>query len=274
MKRVSIALSLGAVLIAPALAQNDPGLQESRPLLASPLTANIGLFSSYRFRGLDQTDGRPALQGGFDYAHASGFYVGNWNSNVQAGAGYPGSSLEMDFYGGYRKNFGDFGVDAGFLYYAYPGTDSAPGRVGAPTNNRNGKVATGRVDNKEIYLAASWKTISLKYSHALGDYFSTPDTKNSSYLDLTATHDLGEGWGLIGHLGHLHFRNMDGAGYSDWKLGVTKDVSGWLFAASYIATNAKGDCGKGEFYCFSNSGATAARNAGRTTAVVSVSRTF
>jgi len=42
---------------------------------ASPhtLTANVGLYSQYVFRGLTQTNEDPAIQGGFDYAHSSGF---------------------------------------------------------------------------------------------------------------------------------------------------------------------------------------------------------
>src|SRR5207237_1081318 len=45
-------------------------------------TANVGLFSEYIFRGISQTGGRPAVQGGFDYAHASGLYLGTWASNI------------------------------------------------------------------------------------------------------------------------------------------------------------------------------------------------
>jgi len=270
MKKILLATLLASAFSVPALAQTAAA-PEATP---SPLTGNLGLFSTYRFRGIDQTNARPALQGGFDYAHSSGFYVGNWNSNVQSGAGYPGANLEMDFYGGYKTTFGDFGVDVGALYYYYPGSDSASGRTGAPTNNRTNKVATGAVNNTELYIAGSWKTVSLKYSQAIGDYFSTPDTKNSSYLDLTGSYDLGEGWGLVGHVGHLNFKNMNNANYTDWKLGVTKDFSGWVVGASYIATDAKGDCSKSEFYCLSNSNGTSSRNAGKATAVLSVSRTF
>jgi uncharacterized protein (TIGR02001 family) len=274
MKKTVLAFLLATAFTAPVMAQTAAAAPEAAPAPAPALTGNLGLFSSYRFRGIDQTYGKPALQGGFDYAHSSGFYVGNWNSNVQSGAGYPGGNLEMDFYGGYKASFGDFGIDVGALYYYYPGTDSAAGRTGAPTNNRNGKIATGSVNNKEVYIGGSWKFISLKYSQAISDYFSTPDTKNSNYLDLSANYDLGEGWGIGGHVGHLNFKNMNSANYTDWKLGVTKDISGWVIGASYVDTNAKGDCGKSEFYCLSNSGATASKNAGKATAVVSVSKTF
>jgi uncharacterized protein (TIGR02001 family) len=48
------------------------------------ITGNAGLFSDYRFRGISQTDKKPAFQGGFDVAHSSGFYLGNWNSNIDS----------------------------------------------------------------------------------------------------------------------------------------------------------------------------------------------
>ena len=69
------------------------------------ITGNAGVFSDYRFRGISQTDKKPAFQGGFDIGHASGFYVGNWNSNIDS-ALYNGASLEMDFYGGYKMTAG------------------------------------------------------------------------------------------------------------------------------------------------------------------------
>ena len=90
------------------------------------LTANVGLYSQYVFRGLAQTNERPAVQGGADYAHASGFYAGTWLSNVSwfsdTNAGNS-NSLEWDLYGGFRKSWENgFAVDAGYLRYEYPGS--------------------------------------------------------------------------------------------------------------------------------------------------------
>ena len=131
----------------------------SRVFFLLMLTANIGLYSSYRFRGIDQTFGKPALQGGFDYAHASGFYAGNWNSNVNAGAGYPSGNLEMDFYGGWKKTWGDWGLDVGAIYYYYPGSNASLANGTALTNARTTSVHTGRVDNTEVYIGGSWKFV-------------------------------------------------------------------------------------------------------------------
>ncbi|HSA68341.1 MAG TPA: TorF family putative porin, partial [Burkholderiales bacterium] len=112
MRKSILTLSVAAALSAPMLVA-----AQSAPAPRSPVTGNIALVSEYRFRGIDQTFGEPALQGGFDYAHSSGVYLGNWNSNV--GALFNGANLEMDFYGGWRKSFGDFGLDVGAIYYYY-----------------------------------------------------------------------------------------------------------------------------------------------------------
>src|SRR5262245_45409560 len=89
---------------------------------ASPLTANAALVSDYRFRGISQTFGKPAVQAGADYSHASGFYAGNWNSSISESAGFPNGNLEMDFYGGWKKKLGDFSLDLGAIYYYFPGS--------------------------------------------------------------------------------------------------------------------------------------------------------
>jgi uncharacterized protein (TIGR02001 family) len=287
MRKTIVAVSLATAAFA---VPNLAAAQAAAPAAAAPesphtITGNVGLFSSYRFRGIDQTFGKPAIQGGVDYSHSSGFYAGNWNSNVNQGAGYPGGNLEMDFYGGWKKTWGDWGVDLGALYYYYPGTNATLTSVPTVANNRpGGRTLTGRVDNTELYVAGSWKFVTVKYSRAVSDYFATPNTKGSNYLDLGANYDLGGGWGINGHLGHLNFKNMVNGNYTDWKIGVTKDFSGWVFAASYIDTNAKGSCAAtavNQVYCFGNGspGAVAGtfdktKDAGRSTVVLSVSKTF
>ena len=70
------ALALGSL---PVLAQTA-----AAPASAWTVAGNAGLFSDYTFRGISQTARKPAFQGGIDVAHASGFYVGNWNSNISS----------------------------------------------------------------------------------------------------------------------------------------------------------------------------------------------
>ena len=291
MRKSLITIALAASAGTPAIALAQAPAPAAAPASEHTLTGNLGIYSSYRFRGIDQTFGKPALQGGVDYSHASGFYVGNWNSNINEGAGFPAGNLEMDFYGGWKGSWGDWGVDVGGIYYYYPGTDASTANGTAFVNPRDpSKVHTGKVSNTELYIGGSWKTISLKYSHAVDDYFSLPDTKGSHYWDLSGSWDLGGGFGIVGHVGWFKLKNWsigtdatDGD-YTDYKIGVTYDLKGWLLGLSYIGSDAKGSCnitGPG-FYCFANqvpnagigSGTADFKDAGRGIFVFSVSKTF
>jgi uncharacterized protein (TIGR02001 family) len=248
MRKSILTLSVAAAL-------SVPGVALAQAAAASPhtITGNMGLFSEYRFRGISQTFEKPAFQGGFDYAHSSGFYLGNWNSNVSE-TFYSGASLEMDFYGGFKKAFGDFGIDVGAIYYYYPGSNNA---------------TFGKIDNTEVYIGGSWKWVSLKYYHAVSDFFSVPDTKGSSYIDLTATFDMGSGWGVVGHYGQQKVKNASAADYGDWKLGVTKDLgNGWNASLAYIDTDAELAP-----YTATNAGGKT-MFLGDTTVVISVGKTF
>jgi len=82
------------------------------------ITGNFGIYSQYVFRGLTQTDRKPAFQGGFDYANTNGIYLGTWGSNISwlhdAGVCNHGCSLEWDFYGGWKYAINDdWGTDIG-----------------------------------------------------------------------------------------------------------------------------------------------------------------
>ena len=183
----------GAVFAADAPAAEKKA-EEPKP--SYTLTGNFGVFSQYIFRGLTQTGHKPAAQGGFDFAHESGFYAGTWMSNVSwlkenastaaaVGGTYgEGGSLEMDFYGGYKWNLpNDFVIDIGTLYYYYPGN----------VNNVSATVPanTPKGDNWEIYIAPSWKFITFKISDAISkDVFGNKDAKGTLYYDLSANYQI------------------------------------------------------------------------------------
>ena len=244
MRKSILSVAVAAALLVPGLAAAQA---------ASPITGNMSLVSDYRFRGLTQTFEEPALQGGFDYAHSSGIYLGNWNSSISDNF-YAGSPLEMDFYGGYKGASGPLGYDVGVLYYYYPGSNLA---------------GVGTIDNLEVYAGVSWKFLSLKYFHAVSDFFGAPNTDGSNYIDLSATWDLGQGWGVNGHVGHQKVKNASALDYTDYKIGVTKDVSGWVFGASFIDTDADS-----AVYTFTNASSGTTKNVGDSTLVLSVSKTF
>jgi uncharacterized protein (TIGR02001 family) len=260
-------------LILAALAA--PGVALAADAAPTPaVTANVALVTNYLYRGISQTGGKPAIQGGFDYAHASGFYAGVWGSNV---SWVPASSasLELDTYFGFKNSFAtDFSYDVGFLRYNYPGVYPNP-------------IATGfaKADTNEIYGLIGWKWLTLKYSRSLGDTFTVADASGSSYIDLSASYPIADSGVTLGaHYGKqtykgstedtlatLGFASDATATYSDYKLSVSKDFSGYAWGLAYSSTNAKK--GVGEFY---NIGLADGSHIdlGKGTAVLSVTHSF
>lgn len=197
-----------------------------------PFSANVSLTTDYAYRGISQTDERPAIQGGFDFRHDSGFYAGTWASSISwlhdmSDGGAPSSTMELDVYGGYKHQFGDVGVDVGLLGYLYPGSYS---RAWKQANNMKDPHTL------EGYVGASWTFFSLKYFHSFTNLFGAVDTKNSKYIDLSAAHPLTDRVTLNAHVGR---QIMTGSGnsYNDWKLGATLNWQDFDFGLHYVDTD-------------------------------------
>jgi len=285
MKKTMISISLAAALGAVAMtsvAQTATLAKEPEPDWT--VTGNATLISDYRFRGFTQTNYGPAFQGGFDVAHKSGFYLGNWNSNV-AQALYNGASLETDFYGGFKGELmKDLGYDVGVLHYMYAksGKDyQAPLAANGSPGTAQGK----KIDNTEIYGGLTYGPFSGKLFYVTGDYFKTAalagqpyKTDKSTYLDLNYSQEfsgitLGAHYGLLTLRNAKFFTTAGDAGptplsktVGDYKLSAGMDVGG-----GYIGTIAVyGTTKKGYFATDLD----AAKSAGKTSLVVSLGKTF
>ncbi|WP_341206184.1 TorF family putative porin [uncultured Psychrosphaera sp.] len=106
MKKTLLATLLGATTLVSSVAHAE-------------LSANASVVSNYLWRGLEQADGGPAVQGGLDYSNESGFYAGTWASNVDFGGD---AKIELDLYGGYTGSLNDkIEFDVGYVLFAYPG---------------------------------------------------------------------------------------------------------------------------------------------------------
>ena len=204
------------------------------------LSYNVGAVTQYRYRGISQTKGKPALQGGADFAAASGWYVGTWASTISwiADAGNAATPkvsvngpVELDLYGGYKFDLNGIAMDVGYLKYQYLGNQLAqvPGSVNANTD--------------EVYAAATYGVFTLKDSYSLSNLFGNANSKGSQYLDLSATFDLGEGYSLVPHVGRQVVANTPAtasASYTDYSLTVNKDLGKGLSASlAAVGTNAQ-----------------------------------
>ncbi len=186
------------------------------------LSYNAGVVTDYRYRGVSQTRLRPALQGGIDFAHKSGFYVGTWASTIKwiKDSGGHGD-IEWDLYGGYKGTAGPVGYDVGVLRYQYPDNSLNPS-----------------ANTTELYVAGTLGPATLKYSHAVTNLFGFADSKGSGYLDLSATFDLGNGYSLVPHVGHQAVRHNTGFSYADYSVTLGKDFgNGFSASAAAVGTD-------------------------------------
>ena len=209
----------------------DAGVKAVPPALSAwPVTANVTLASQYVSRGLRQTWGEPALQGGFDYVHSSGISAGMWLSNV-SNRYIENGTIEWDLYGGYTGAAGDLGYSGIVYYYKYPGA------VYAATNTK--------YDYGELSLGLTYKFLYGKYNYTYTkDSFGITDARGTGYLDLGANYDMGSGYILNLHYGIGQVASngaVDNSIYNwdDYKVGVSKSFEGgWTLAGAY--TKAKG----------------------------------
>ncbi|WP_427914090.1 TorF family putative porin [Ramlibacter sp. MMS24-I3-19] len=193
------------------------------------LSYNIGGVTEYRYRGISQSARKPALQGGIDFAHKSGFYLGTWASTIRwikdssNGVADAKGPVELDVYGGYKGAINDtFSYDVGGLEYWY---------VGNTYKNITGTNA----NTFELYGALTAGPTTVKYSHATTDLFGTPNSKGSGYLDVSATFDLGSGFSLVPHVGAQRIKNL--GTYHDASLTLAKDWSGVVASAAVVTTD-------------------------------------
>lgn len=211
-----LVIALGAALAAPVLAADAP---------ASSFTpsSNVTLINDYLYRGMSQTGSGAAIQGGFDLAHSSGAYVGVWASSINWLAASGSNGAEFDTYAGYKATVGDVGLDGGYLRYNYPG-----------------KYADTFVspDTDEFYGAVSYSIVTAKLSYSTSNLFGVADSKGSTYFELNANYAI-EGTGLTvgGHYGKQTVANNSASDYSDYKLSVSKDFSGYALGLAYSTTS-------------------------------------
>ena len=212
-----------AALLASASAEAQSAAESESNWSAS---GNIALTSDYKFRGISQSNESPAVQGGFDLEHTSGFYIGLWGSTVDFDSTSEdfNGSLELDYYLGFSGDFGEseWAWDLGYLYYDYPGDDGAKG------------------DYAEIYASLDWKDFSLGIAYS-DDYYG--ETGDFRYLSADYNPALGGGFELSLHLGYNEVEQGGGflssrqSTYTDYSIGISKELLGILFGLAYTGTD-------------------------------------
>ncbi|TCN90637.1 uncharacterized protein (TIGR02001 family) [Shewanella fodinae] len=198
------------------------------PMSQATVTGNIGATSNYLWRGVTQTADAAAVQGGIDYSHESGFYLGTWGSNVDFGND---TSYEMDIYGGFSQSLNDdFSYDVGYLYYGYPD-------------------ATDSIDFGELYLKLNWKWLEVgvaKFVTAGDDVAADGlDDKDYTYYHIAASYPLADSITLGAYYAYstgdviTSWYGVDD--YSEYNVSVTKDTSIGAISFKLADTNLPDD---------------------------------
>ncbi len=260
MKSISFAAITagGALALAvPASAQDVPVEAPAETPPPITVSGSATLISQYRFRGVSQSDEDVAVQAGLTATHESGFHVGTWGSNLAGFGSFGGSNLELDVFGGFKKDLGGVTVDAGLLWYLYPGTNgtdyaepyaSVSGTLG-PLSLKAGAAYAPRQDaigdNDNLYV----------YTDAAGAIPGTPVTLKG-HLGYTT----GKGSTLAGPDGH----------YLDWLVGADISYKMLTLGVAYVDT----DIGKTGADAFYTSGTRPGRNIVDGAVLLSVTASF
>ena len=240
------------VTLAVLVALSGSAFAQTAAPAVDPVSYNISVVSNYKYRGQDQdtskTKGfKPALQGGVDYAHASGFYVGNWNSTVDLKDPIGNkANVEVDLYGGYKFPLGAFGMDIGALTYIYPGATKA--------------------NTTELYAAASYGPVTAKYSSTISKgYFgvgeSSSDGRGTGYLNLAFAQEVMPKVTLKASVGSTMFtsdaKNGGAVNYVDYSVGAAYDLGeGLSLTGAYVGANKKNN----SFFAYAIDGAKSVNN--------------
>lgn len=167
---------------------------------AVDLSANIGYNSEYIFRGIPQKTS--SAMGGLDL-EAGGFYLGTWGADV-------GDGLEIDYYGGYGFDVGEFSFGVGGTIYTY----------------------TGDFDDtyKEVNLSAGWRFLTFDAAIGTYDNFGGPEL-DYEYYSLTAEYN-----GFFGRIATFE-NDFDGsyyeAGYGDTLSVQDTELFDYTFTVIY-----------------------------------------
>lgn len=227
-RHVVAALCAAPILLSAAVASAAEAAP-AEPASPHSVTFNLGLYSEYMFRGVSLSDG-PAVQGGVDYAHTSGFYAGTWWSNIDKeftghGDGFSkGNKLETDWYVGFAKTF-ENGLGFNFLgnYYYYP--------------DRENSFSAGdfgrKQDSLEVSAAMSYKWLTYTFYYIPTNYYGAAkdgtnngkkDTKGATYNELKFNYTLPGDLNLLAKVGYQHTPNLTGS-QGDLAVGLSRNFS-------------------------------------------------
>jgi uncharacterized protein (TIGR02001 family) len=199
------------------------------------ITGAASIVSQYKFRGITQSDSKPAVQATFTVSDKSGFYLSMWGSSgassrVDDLSAYlsPNNGTEIDVYGGYTHTFAKSGItlDGGLYGYIYP-------------NETANNLFEVYADISKAYGPVTFKAgLNWAPKQHYFDYFNTA-TKYSMYEfgEIGYTPTSVPALTFHTHLGHTGGGLNFGKEYIDYTFGMGYKWKALTFDISGVGTN-------------------------------------
>ncbi|MDI3324551.1 TorF family putative porin [Pontibacterium granulatum] len=189
---------------------------------AAEVSGSVTMTNDYRFRGVSQTSGDPAVQASIDAGFDNGVYAGIWGSNVNFGDS-DNANLEVDYYAGkYGDLTENIGYDATLYYFQYHGyTDGTD------------------IDFFELDLRLSYKDFTALYAYA-PDYINSD--QDYHYVALDYSTGITDVVNLDLHAGYTfgeYYEDLD-AEYTDYSIGISGSAAGLDLSVAYLFNDVNG----------------------------------
>jgi uncharacterized protein (TIGR02001 family) len=168
---------------------------------------SLGFTTDYIRRGVSQTGGAPAFQGGFQYQSPAGWTAGVWGSSVDFAA--PARlQYELDLHVSYAWALdSDWAAQIGAVHYYYPEKGWA--------DYDYDELSATLAFQQRITATIAWSPNAARY----GNNRFVQDEPAIAY-ELALLEPLGSHWSLCVGVGHYDLRDLLGDGYWFWNAGV------------------------------------------------------
>ena len=205
-------------------------LAAAAPVQAADVSAELGLVSDYRFRGLSLSDGKPALQLDIMLEHDNGAYAELWASSIGEAGSHP--MLELEAAAGYSLDVTKHvSLDVAGTYYIYPGDpDANYGELAATLEFAHGAST--------LALGAAFAPAQQGTRSAFGE------AEQNLYLSATASRELTNAPVILSlSLGYERgaFDETSDGGKWDWSAGADLALDHARIGLSYCGSNAGDD---------------------------------
>ncbi len=165
------------------------------------------LTSEYIYRGLEMSDGDPALQLGLDFEHDTGLFIGAWASMIDIRSAMGSRDTELDYYAGFHYTAkSPLSASVTVLRYTYPG-----------------QTGSHSYDYNEVLIGATWRErYSIEFGYSSNLYGLE---RIARHWELRSEWPVANAWVIGASLGGNDMSDAGISRYLHWDVGASARFS-------------------------------------------------